>query len=55
MKQLNKRFCVFFYDLRPAEGPIKSPLSVCPLSVRRFGIFLWNESLVFSDFLQGSR
>ena len=43
---------------RPTEGPIKSPLSVCPsvrLSTRQLGVFLRNGSIVFADFLYDGR
>ena len=41
-------------DLRPKEGPIKSPLSVYP-SICQFCIFLRNDWLVFTEFLHGDR
>ena len=44
-----KHFSFFFLGPRPTDDPIKSPLSVY-LSVRQFGVFLRNGSLVFSDF-----
>ena len=43
---------ILLLDPRPAEGPVKSPLSVCLSvcpSVRQFGIFLRDGSLVFTD------
>ena len=55
LKTVFVTFLSCILDLRPTEGPIKSPLSVCPSARPSVRHFSQNGSLVFSDFLHGGR